>query len=252
MTTNLLFGTNVEALGATTYSASSEAAGYNVEDLFTCGRGEHWKPVSACDEHMMGYRNADTEVNYLAVIDAVYHVLGGTAPEFELKHSSNDADWTAWKDTGSLSSSDLAGPNDKDYIYYNATSATDEYWRLYMVDSAASTPEVGKVFFGKALDIGRDPSTVEIKVIRENQALKKPIHEIRLGYKDISYANTKTFLDEVGEISDYHPIVVFTATNHQVLLNNKVMLCRIRPGSLNTPQEITARNNISFVLEELI
>ena len=250
MSTNLLFGTNIEALESTSSDASSTESGYDTDNLWTASRDLHWMADTAGTSHYVGYRNASTAVNYFAVCRADYHILGGTNPKLYMRYSANDADFSTWGTTDILTSANLCGPNSQDYVYYNATTATAEYWRLYLTDTASVQPEAAGVYFGTALDLGRDPDGIDISVVRYGQSNKKARHDISLSYTDISYTLAMQLYNEVVERADYHPIVLFTTTNHQVLFNSKMIQVRLIDGP--TKQEITGRNNIELTFREVI
>lgn len=257
MSTNLLFGTNryQRTAGKT---ATSTATGYDVNDVATGPLGNRWKPSAAGTSHFIKYElNAgEGGCNYFAIAQASRILADGWRPELIFKTAAPPdiaGSYVEFKDTGDLTYADLVGPNGEDYIYYDSAGVGDSthiYQLLTIEHADGYTPELSKLYCGTAFDIGRDPVGLTFRRLRDGTARRKPIYEFDLRYEDISYANTLIFRSTIADLASYHPICMFTATNHAVLLNMKCVFCQVL--NVQTPQIVTSRNEISFTLRELI
>ena len=148
-------------------------------------------------------------------------------------------------------SSTLMGPNDEDYFVEFAETAAYRYWWLELVnEGTASKYNCSKVFFGKALDLGREPQLpISILSTRQNAWSRETQHSVNLNFVDVTDAEQETFLNELMEISDVMPVVVLDP--NQVALNDsKGMHCKIVDHNIE-PRYIN-KNNITINLEEEI
>ena len=254
MSTNLLIGTNRYQRGAT-HTATSTATGYSINDVATGPIANRWKANAAGTSHYIKYQLAAGQggCNYFAVAQANRILADGWLPELIFATSDNNSDWTEFKDTDDLTYADLVGPNGEDYIYYDSAGVGDSthiYQRLTIEHSRGYTPELSKLYCGTAFDIGRDPAGITIRRLRDGTARRKSVYEIDLLYADISYANALIFRSTIADVSSYHPVVLFTATNHAVLHNMKCIFGQVLNVAM--PQRVTSRNEISFTFRELI
>lgn len=250
---NLLFGLNQDVMLGTT-DASSTATGYDVDNLITGSRNWHWKSATGSTSGTyIRYARSGTALNYCAVCRADYHLrhTETSTHQFEIYHSTDDVSYTKHYDSGNLTSADLVGPNSQDWIWFDNSGAVSKaYWRLYFIHGSPQVVECAKVFMGEAFDIGRDPVTVDFTRTRPTGSLRKSRYEINLEYEDISYTNAMLFMTYVVKRSNYHTFVIFTADDDDILLG--MGMIHVRLLTVDMPQVIRARNNISMTLQEVI
>lgn len=253
MSTNLLFGTNQNYVDGT-HTASSTDAAYAVDNFAGNDLGHRWKAGSTGTSHWLKYQvqPGQAAVNYFAISAAAWTILDTTTPNFTLATSPDNSTWTTWRATGNLTSADLMGPNNEDYLYYNATAADAAgiYARLTIGYGSTGFPELKKFYCGPALDLGRDPVIFDLKRTRSGIGARKPRYSIDLVYNDVSHTDTLAAIEAMGKVRQTQPIVLFTTTNHGVLNNMECVWCQL--VALDTPQEITNRNNISMSFLELL
>lgn len=248
--TNLLIAHNRYTIDAT-LAASSTNSSYDANDIISGGRGDRWLANTAESPHTLKYTLATARgANFYIIGRADLSVRDDTV-SFVVDYSDDDAAWTEFHDSTNLAVSDLVGPNSEDYLYYTTTAeAAHQYWRLSINNGGSALSEISKFYIGTAFDIGRDPASFESRRVRGGHVRRKPRYEFSVQWIDISYTKTVELLDTVGEIADYHPVFLFTDTYDAILMGDKCVHCQVM--SLDTPQVITNRNNISMVFRELI
>ena len=246
--TNILFSTNADMIDATVTSTTA-ATGFDNNNIQTGSRREHYKTDAAGTSAYVRYEPATAKAaNHYIVARADLCVKAQTT-SFTVEHGSPS--YSTYNATGSLSTGDLVGPNNQDYIYYNSTpSSAYDLWRLTVGLGSSDYVQLSKFYVGTALDIGREPDAISMKRIRAGQAFKKAKWEITLGYSGISYTNAMKVKSQIIDVADYHSIFIFTASTHGVLLGQKLIHCQVIDASL--PQEVTNYNNIRLALRELL
>ena len=248
--TNLLIGHNRYTIDATP-SATTAATGYGESNLQTGDRWKMYKPSSNQTSTEITYSySANRNANYYVIARADLAIKADASPTFTVASSTDDVSYTNFHASGTLSSSDLVGPNSEDYIYYDAALGTaGDFWKLTIGYAVADVPQISKFYIGEALDLGRDPVDL---VIQRKQSVSesRPHYEISMKYEGVSYTNTLTLLDTVAEIGQYHPVFLFTTLDHDVLNGARVIHCKL--VSINTPQKITNQNDIDMVFRGLV
>jgi hypothetical protein len=249
--TNLLFLLNEYALSGTV-TANTTATGYPAANLVTGWRGEKWKASAAAASHNIDFDlGADNgPVNACFVADAKWFQSEATAGSITLQHSTDDVTYTDIADHD-CDTDALSGPHNKDLILYDGayTDTARRYGRVILESTNDVQAELTKVYLGAAFDPGRDPSAMTITRSRAQYA-SHAVYSLSLDYIDISYAKALQMIDWIGRVSDYHPIVLFTVTDHAALLDLKCLHCRVLDW--RAPQEITNRNNFTLFLEQII
>lgn len=248
--TNLVFGHNRYAIDATV-TVTSEETGYAKENLLTGARQDTWKADSAGTNFIAQYTNAaGWSADYYAIARADLAVLDQATVTFNVDYSDNGSDWTQWA-TESMSSTDLVGPNDEDYVHVaSSAEGPHDYWRFNVVYGSSDTPEISKFYIGEAFDMGRDPIGFSSVKIRAGHLRRRPRYQFELVYADVSYAKATELIDHVLDIADYHPIWMITKSYHDLLYGHKCIQCQVVDAE--TPQRLTNRNDIRLVLRELI
>lgn len=252
--TNLLFGTDYYFKSGTHTSVPAAATGYSQDNLWSGATAETWKGGSANTRYDLAARvNPAVEgVNYVAVYKPNLCVYDDSSVRFTFIYSDDFVSWTTFKDVNPITAADLVGPNSESYIYYysGAIGANKQGVALTIYYTSAGIPELSKFYAGTALDIGRDPTMLQMRRMRDTYSARKPRYRIDLGYTDISYANAMKIITQIGRCREQTPIVLFTATNHGVLNNAKCIWAQL--VALDTPQEITNKNNITMSFQELL
>lgn len=150
-----------------------------------------------------------------------------------------------------LSATTLMGPNDEDYFTVFTESAAFRHWWLEFVNTGtASNYACSSVFFGKALDFGRDPQLpISIDQSRQAPWSREAALSTTINLGPISDTNKETFLNEVVKNSDVLPIVALDPAAY-VFNDSKGMHCKITDH--NVEPYFGADNDISITLEEEI
>jgi hypothetical protein len=249
--TNLLYALNDDALESITVTASSTATGYYADNLITGGRWEHWRAGSAGTTHTIVYDfGGEVAPNTVAICRADLCVKDDDTVEFKVEHSDDDSSYTEWFDE-TVETDDLMGPNNEDWIYYDATQAEEHrYWRLTITYSASGLPELSKVFICAAYDIGRDPDMQSLRKVRMEETMHKPARDLHLSYKGIAYDTAMHLLDTLSQGLQELSIVAFAADYDGILVGDSVLHCQVL--DISTPQHMTDYNNIELWLRELI
>lgn len=251
--TNLLIGHNRYFVSSTA-TAEGTATGYSANNLKTGSRADTWKAAAAGTDSWVKYQVGAGEgaCNYFWIAHADYVIKDDAAPSFVFATSSDDSSYSTWRDTGTLTAANLIGPNSEDFLYYNATGtpAANVYIKLTINYGAAGTQEIAKLYTGTALDLGRDPVAITIGKARGAASAMHSRHAINLEYQDISRANAALLTTTVCDVADYHPIVLFTVTNHGPLNNWQAV--HVRLVDYDMPQVLHDKNDLSLSFEELI
>jgi hypothetical protein len=247
--TNLFIATNDILLGATIADVSTET-GYDKYDVITGNRHDTWR----CGSENTGISitfdaGSDVVADHFIVCRYDLTYYGADTPAVRVRYSDDNVTYANWIASTAVAADDLAGPNGEEYIATPTASAAHRYWRVLFSQAAAYQQEVSKIFLGTALDLGRDPVSMKMEVLRD-QAMHKARHTLTLDWKGISHAKALEFRDQVAERADWHPICLFTKTYHDVMFDWKVLHCRVLEAS--TPQKLLSLNEIQLVVEELI
>lgn len=151
----------------------------------------------------------------------------------------------------SLSTQTLMGPNDEDYFTVFTESSAFRHWWLELVnEGTASKYNCSKVFFGKALDFGREPQLpISIDQSRQAPWSREAALSTTINLGPISDTNKETFLNEVVKNSDVMPVVALDPAAY-VFNDSKGMHCKI--SDHNVDPYFGADNDISITLEEEI
>jgi len=247
---NLKFLLNEKTLSYEALAPSSEATGFEAVNLLSGYRGAWWQAESAATSHdiyiELGAGNGPIDTVYIG--NANWFKADATAATI-IAYESDDG--VAWAEIVSDSTIDLVGPHLTDWIYHSAGRglSADCYFDLVLEGSADFTAEIGKLYVGEAFDPGRDPSKMVI-TRRRSVYGSKPIYRFAIDYVDLSYAKASEMMELICKRADWHPFVMFTASNHTPLLDMECVLVRVLEWS--APQEMTNRNNFSLTLEEII
>jgi hypothetical protein len=150
-----------------------------------------------------------------------------------------------------LSSATLMGPNDEDYFEVVTETTAFRYWWLALISNGtATTYPVSKVFFGKALDLGREPQLpISILSTRQNAWSRETQHTVSLTFDPVKDTEKETFLNDLMQNADVLPLVALDPS--QVALNDtKGMHCKITDHNVEPSYSID--NKITITLEEEI
>jgi hypothetical protein len=248
--TNLLYLLNEHVVSGGVVTPSSEATGYEAENLITGYPGSHWKAAAADTDHDIVFNlgAANGPINEVFIRDLSWFKADGDGAAIALNDGSDGAGWSEFKADSELT---LYGPRATDYIYYDSSQVTaaDRYFQLELSSTNSVQAELGKLYAGVAFDPGRDP--VAMTITKKRGVFDtNPTHRLSLEYVDLSYTKAMQMIEWIGKRASYHPIVIFSVTDHDALLGYRCMFCQVLEWS--APQEITNRNNFSLVLEELI
>jgi hypothetical protein len=251
--TNILFGTNVDCIAATA-AATSTATGYSANNLLTGARGLTWKTDGAVATASVKY-TATTAVNFFAVAGAhTASDVPGSTVNLILTYSDDDSSYDAWGSSGATAVTAIGAnsASGEDYCLYAAASASHPYWMLTVNPSADAIIELSKVYLGTALDLGRDPSSIQVRRVSAGQFEYRSAYEINLEYQGIDYDTAESLLNNVITRAAYHPLFIFTSESNTYsdgpLANNSLYFVELI--AYDMPQKLTAWNDISLTLRE--
>lgn len=155
----------------------------------------------------------------------------------------------------SLSSTTLMGPNSEDYwTTFTESSAFRHWWLEFVNSGTASKYNCSKLFFGKALDLGKEPewsneNPLDIGLTRRNVWSREAEHSATLNIGPVSDTNISTFISEIANTADVIPIVALD-TSQYVFNQHKGMHCSLI--NHNIKPSFTTENDLEIELKEQI
>lgn len=166
-------------------------------------------------------------------------------------NSTNDyGTATTIKTLSSFTSQTLFGPNTEDYIEKLSNSSAYRYWFVnYNATSASKVPHA-KLFFGKYLDVGRDPNApATITRLKQGGATYRSNFSFKISWEGIEYSKAIEVYLNLYRTRRYRPLVIFTDTWHDILMGHRVIFCRLT--EMQIPPRVTDYCDISATFEEL-
>lgn len=227
-----------------TYTNSTSEAPYDDDDspFLNSFRGERyqfWKSdrTATKSEHNGRYDLGSTvtkSVNFcvLSRLDILRALSASTTIDFKLQSSSDDSTYTDRHTITDITTATLKGPWANDYATtFTATSAF-RYWRAKFVKSTGSNFDhtIGKVYFGTALDLGRDPVPVSIERHKRGNIgfttsggilypgrINNPTYELRMRWEGVTDANVQTFYENIARKIHTTTFFLYTQGPHNML-----------------------------------
>lgn len=261
MATNLLIGYPqvVSGAGMAATPQVAAAAGCGPENLQGGGRGQTFKLGSAQVECNVvwdtGASNAYAlDFFYVARVDLL-KAQGSTRVRLE---SSADNVTYANHVGVSPQAATLYGPRGEDLIMTAEThpgsfpiSTTCRYFRHYAAfGDPAGTWEHSKAWWGNWLDLGRDPIFPrQVALVPKAPGERAPRHAFAFTWRGISDAKRAEFLAALVAQAE-SGCVLYTRSYHPVLLNYRVLHCRLAAWTLRRRAKDGHEINATF--EELI
>jgi hypothetical protein len=147
-----------------------------------------------------------------------------------------------------LDTQELMGANQEDYfVEFTESSAFKHFWLELVNEGTATKYNTSKIFFGKALDFGREPTLpISIKSTRRNAWSRETQHSVNINLVGVSDTNKET---EIAKESDVMPMVALD-TGELIFHDYKGMHCKLLNHEV-TPSALI-QNDISLDLEEEI
>lgn len=254
MTTFFIGYSDIARKGILTASPAAES-GYPETNLCLGSRRNFYRSGTAQATHTLTWDLGAGEsgaCNYLFIARADMFVLSTTDATVDLKSSDDDSSYTSEAAT-LLATSDLVGPQARDFLDTFELTSDARYWRIELTNSASGDiqPAFSKVMFGEAFDFGRDPS-IERRSIRDvkTKGQRESQFQFELEWEGITDTKIQSFLNEIGDYIDVQPVVLFTTSYHPILHDLTAVHCIIKTFSV---EPINFNNNrISLELEECI
>lgn len=146
--------------------------------------------------------------------------------------------------------STFMGGNSEDYFQVITETTAYRYWFLEFVNSGtASKYPVSKIFFGKALDLGRDPLLpISLSRTRQNAWSRQAAYSTTLNFDPVTDTLRGQLLDLIKE-SDVLPVVALDPASY-VFNNTQGLHCKIRDH--NIEPFYGSDNKVSISIEEEI
>lgn len=257
MATNLLFAFPDIPLNSThTLTGKSAASGYDEDSVVAGSRSQLFYFDTSSDDpiHLFdlgaSYASLQSKADYLIVSKAnLTQKSGSTAILLDARTGTGGAFTSIVND--SWDSTDLKGPNSKDYIItFNETSQYRQ-WQVSLHGSASTAQfPHAQIYFGLFFDFGRDPEYAT--PIEPKYFLDKAIyHELRieLRYRGLTNAKREEFETKLGAYAAEHSIFIYTESYHAALLGQRLVNCRIEDYSFDSRSVVS--NDLRMILQEV-
>lgn len=256
MATNLLIANAGIPLDAATITVSSAVDSlYPVENL-ACGNktdlfrlnADSASPIVITFD--LGAGNTST-ANYLYIGNAgLLKNNKVTAIRLVGNSTNNIATGTTVLNITSFNSQTLYGPDSNDFVQIFATSAAYRYWFVEYTMSGASKIPHAKLFFGNYFDVGLDPNVpATIARIKQGGTQRRPTYSFEVGWNGVAYAKAIYMYLNFYRKKRFNPLIIFTESWHNMLMDNRVIFCRVTEMSM--PPRITDYCDVSATFEEM-
>lgn len=150
----------------------------------------------------------------------------------------------------SFNTQTFRGPDGNDFISKFATSSAFRYWFIEYTTSAASKIPHAKAFFGNYFDVGLDPNApATIARIKQGGAQRRPTYSFDLTWNGVSYSKAVQMYLNFYRKKRYNPVIIFTDTWHDILMDNRVLFGRITAMSM--PPRVTDYCDVTATFEEM-
>lgn len=256
MPTNLLIG-HADIPGAATSSSVTltEDPMYPHTNLFGGNRTDYFtlESSSASDNRIACSLPSGTKsCNFIYIGNADLLKQANVQSIVIKGNSTNDyATAATVKTISSFSSATLSGPAEEDYIESFSPSTGYRYWFVNYTSSGSSSYTHSKLFFGTAFDPGIDPNApATITRIRLGSGQRRAIYGFEFSWNGMSYSKAVEMYNTFYKTRRHKPVILFTTSWHDILMGNKVVLCRITDMSM--PPRVTDYCDVSATFEELI
>lgn len=210
------------------------------------------------------------------VIGGVKSLVASSVNTIKVAGSNNGSTWI---DQLGTSSSFLTrtrnGPYSDDVVFtatYNddiaGTLAAYRYFKL-TIAKASGTAQFAfrKLYFGQAIDMGKEPDSYDLEVLTEGDAdtwkyprghtiMSKayyPKHRITVEWDGVSDAKANEFFDKVIKDPYRSTVYLYTSDYDDPLYDNKLMHCRVVADSCDVSKdnERVNWNTVKAVFEEV-
>jgi len=253
MSTNLLIGYPDIPSKATVFTEPATAPGYSSKAIVSGPRGTTWKGASAVTsitwEWDLGAGNERApDYIYYARLDLIGRRNATTTTS--LIYGSASSSFTSPNSkVVTYGNGSLQGPDGRDRISIpTAYSSTYRYWRC-RINCTSQVPEISKIYFGTALDFGRDPRRCEKTRRRWSPQNRNPGYRYIIEWLGVSNANVQTFNEDIARYPE-NSIILFTRTYHDVLDDHQVIPFMIEDYQI-TADNVDS-NTVRLVLDEVI
>lgn len=147
---------------------------------------------------------------------------------------------------------ELVGIRTEDLFATFAETSAHRYWRLkFGVTSGSVYPEISKIMFGNAFDLGVDPIygyTIKKPIISENERVLK--YQFNFRWEGVTDTILQEFTEEILNYKDVCSFVLYASQDTAILdsldfINCKIVDFKMTPNNLNN-------NTIEISFEEII
>lgn len=254
MTTNLLIGVPDIPLAASVTTSTTPVATAPVAHLFGGNRTDaHRYAVVSGNVQLAFALPVARAADFLYVGNADWLKAEGVTSLSLNRNAVNTWATSTAVSAHTLASTTLSGPNGSDLIsLFPATPAAQYWWMTYVKASGTFTAAHSFLYFGQALDLGRDPDE-GLRITRASKAgrfQRKPLYTVTLDWSGVSYAKAVEFYQKVVKPGHHQPLVLFTRSYHGTLSGQRVLLGRMTDHSM--PPALTNVNDLSLTVEELL
>lgn len=256
MPTNLLIGTSDIPVAATTASVTGTASTmYPLENLFAGNRTDLFRLNTAASSPIVVSFDLGAGVtkaaNFLYIGSAsLLKNNGVTAVRLVGSSTNSIGAGTTILNLTSFSSQALYGPDSNDLIQKFTTSTAYRYWFVEYTTSGTSKIPHSKLFFGSYFDVGLDPNgPATIARIKQGGAQRRPTYSFDITWNGVSYTKAVQMYLNFYRKKRFSPIVLFTDTWHDMLMDNRVLFCRIT--NMSMPPRVTDFCDVTATFEEM-
>lgn len=175
-------------------------------------------------DYLDDFEIADT----LAIENFINYVYLEDPVTLRVRASDDPFFLTFEEDVFSVSSSDLVGKENRDYVTDLDFSTARRYWRIYIETTGSYYPTIGAIHLGKALRFERCPAYPSNWKLVDNltESQRNP-WEVKLIWEGLTEVDKEAFSTFVAEHSDVVPIFLYDGAD-SVLYNYKVFRVFIR------------------------
>lgn len=250
---NLVIALPPDTYAATLLANTAANASYPVTNLSLTPRHLHYKASASVTVTQFDYDFGSAitpDFLIIARADLLKRSDSGN-PAIDLIGSASNTFSAPDTYSSSITTATLYGASAEDWIYMPTVTTPRRYWRVKITTTSSFAHRFSKLYFGSALDLGRDPVfprrlTRSMKSVRDRAATNTFFFEWR-GITDASRYNFNTLL---GKYYDVNPIFLFTRTFHDTINELRVLHCRII--AMDNVTKVRGTNYIRLTFEEVI
>jgi hypothetical protein len=236
-------------------ASTGAATGFPVEHLFGGTKTDLFKRANNYTNVLLGFPLSSALTADFAYVGGAHLLQQGGCTRFIISRNSSNTYGTSTfvVDENPFNSSDLVGPGGDDYIKVFTETAAFQYWWCNLLGAVTSFYPFSKLFFGKSLDLDRDPDEDGGFVTTRTRPVggqRRAAYAFDVTWSGVSYAKAVQFYQQVVLRRRYQPVVLYTTDYHELLNNARCVLCRVTEASM--PPRALDYCDLTARFEELV